>query len=78
MTVATTALHPQRLALRLSLATPIADLEPAIGVFHRCLQRGWLEGAHHFVQQDRDVRSAHAAPPAARAARWAAWCMPAA
>ncbi len=55
MTVTTTALHPQRLALRLSLVTPIADLEPAIGVFHRCLQRGWLEGALLDVADYRHV-----------------------
>ena len=55
MSATTTALHPQRLALRLSLATPVADLEPAIGVFHRCLQRGWLEGALIDVADYRHV-----------------------
>jgi rhodanese-related sulfurtransferase len=50
-----TALHPQRLALRLPLAAPVDDLEPAIAVFHRCIQRGWLEGALIDVADYRHV-----------------------
>lgn len=39
-----TALHPQRLAVRFPLRTRIEDLGSAITVLHRCIQRGWLEG----------------------------------
>lgn len=52
-----TALHPQRLAVRFPLRSRIADLEPAIKVFHRCLQRGWLEGALLDVADYRHVPS---------------------
>ncbi len=48
-------LHPQRIAVRLPLRSPIADLEPAIAVFHRCLQRGWLEGQLIDVADYRHV-----------------------
>lgn len=53
----TTALHPQRLAVRFPLRSRIDDLEPAIKVFHRCLQRGWLEGALLDVADYRHVPS---------------------
>ncbi len=54
-TTDTTALHPQRLGLRIPLRQRIDDLEPAIAVFHRCLQRGWLEGALLDVADYRHV-----------------------
>lgn len=55
MTAPTTALHPQRLAIRFPLRTRIEDLEPAIRVFHRCIQRGWLEGQLLDVADYRHV-----------------------
>ena len=54
-TDATGALHPQRLAVRFPLRTRIEDLEPAITVFHRCIQRGWLEGRLIDVADYRHV-----------------------
>lgn len=57
MTDTLTALHPQRLAVRFPLRSRIEDLEPAIQVFHRCLQRGWLEGALLDVADYRHVPS---------------------
>ncbi len=53
----TTVLHPQRLAVRFPLRGRIGDLEPAIAVFHRCIQRGWLEGQLIDVADYRHVPS---------------------
>lgn len=57
MSTTTTALRPRRLALRFPLRSRIEDLEPAIRVFHRCLQRGWLEGQLIDVADYRHVPS---------------------
>lgn len=54
-TTVPTALHPQRIAVRFPLAHRIEDLEPAITVFHRCIQRGWLEGQLLDVADYRHV-----------------------
>lgn len=56
-TATTTVLHPQRIAVRFPLRTRIGDLEPAITVFHRCIQRGWLEGRLIDVADYRHVPS---------------------
>lgn len=53
----TTVLHPQRIAVRFPLRSRIGDLEPAITVFHRCIQRGWLEGRLIDVADYRHVPS---------------------
>lgn len=55
MTTTTTTMHPQRLGLRIPLRSRIEDLTAAIEVFHRCLQRGWLEGALLDVADYRHV-----------------------
>ncbi len=54
-TTTTVAVRPQRIRLRQALAAGPVDLEPAIEVFHRCLQRGWLEGALLDVADYRHV-----------------------
>lgn len=56
-TATTTVLHPQRIAVRFPLQHQIGDLEPAITVFHRCIQRGWLEGRLIDVADYRHVPS---------------------
>lgn len=50
-----TTLHPQRIAVRFPLRTPLDDLEPVLQVLHRCIQRGWLEGALLDVADYRHV-----------------------
>lgn len=48
-------MNPHRLVVRFRLASPPADLSPAIDVFHRCIQRGLVEGLVLDVADYRHV-----------------------
>ena len=52
-------MNPQRLSVRFPLAAPLDDLEPAIAVFHRFIQRGLVEG---LVLDVADYRHVPAGP----------------